>query len=164
MVSMMALKQCFLSLGYSHVRTYINSGNIVFQATEENPRAIEERIETALRKTFTLEVRVIVLSETDMANIVQAIPAAWQTTTHKCNVIFLHHSIDTPRIVASFHLQPAIERLQYVPGALLWLADTGALSKSSLVGNNKSLLYQAMTVRNARTARTIYERMRTVNA
>ena len=160
MVSMARLRDCFGGLGFQNISTYINSGNVIFSSTNSDERAIELHIETQLETTFHLPIRVVVRSYHEIAGVIAHMPPSWNNATDKkCNVIFLHHSIDSPAIVANFRPKPDIEELHYYPGILFWSADTGALTRSAMVGVSKSDLYKHMTVRNLNTVRKIYELM-----
>lgn len=160
MVRMADLRDCFAQLGFSDVATYINSGNVIFSSDTDNTQALEKRIETALAAAFHLPLRVVVRSHKDIAALVDHLPESWgRAGDKKCNVIFLHHSIDTPAIVRNFKPKPDIEELQYYPGVLFWSADTSALTRSAMIGVSKSDLYKHMTVRNLNTVRKLYELM-----
>lgn len=160
MVRMADLRGCFTQLGFSDVATYINSGNVIFSSNTHNARTLEKRIETALATAFHLPLRVVVRSRNDIASLIDHLPESWSHAgDKKCNVIFLHTSIDTPTIVQNFKPKPGIEELYYHPGVLFWSADTGALTRSAMIGVSKSNLYKQMTVRNLNTVRKIYELM-----
>lgn len=160
LVPMAALKQDFERLGYHNVMTYINSGNVIFTSAIDDVRSLEVAIETMIEKQYGCAVRTIVKSYEEMERVVQAIPKSWlATTTQKSNVIFLHHTIDTPAIVLKFHLKHSIEELVYHPGVIFWAADTGALTQTAMIGLSKATLYKAMTVRNLNTTRKLFELM-----
>jgi len=57
-VEMVRLKQAFEVLGFSNVRTLINSGNVVFDAAAGE--TLIPAIEHKLRETFGFEIRVLV--------------------------------------------------------------------------------------------------------
>ena len=60
-------------LGWENVRTYIQSGNIVFDA-EGKADSLERELETAIEKEFALDVPVIVRSAAQWDKIVAANP------------------------------------------------------------------------------------------
>jgi uncharacterized protein (DUF1697 family) len=160
-VSMAALKTTFEKLGYINVRTYINSGNVIFQSDNTDTRALEDVIEKALAAHFSDKtVRIVVRTLAEIAATIAHFPASWQNSTgQKCNVIFLRHTIDAPTLVGSFAPKPGIEELQYVPGVLFWSARTSDLTKSTMIKLSSSPLYQEMTVRGLNTVRKIYDIM-----
>lgn len=156
-VSMAELKQCLVGSGFQDVRTYINSGNVIFSAPATDPRTLEVTIEKQLQATFSLSIRVVIRTKEEMHKLIAAIPDSWDRSDRKYNVILLHHSIDKSDIVESFRLRPDIEELHYAPGVLFWAANTGALTRTAMIGLSKSMLYQNMTVRNLNTIRRLYE-------
>ncbi len=160
LVSMAALRSCFTQLGFTHVATYINSGNVLFSSNIPDPRELEQFIERALETTFHFPICTVVRSHQDISSLIARIPSSWQQPSDKkCNIIFLHHSIDEPGIVNNFKPKPGIEELVYHPGVLFWSADTGALTRSAMIGLSKSTLYKQMTVRNLRTVHKVAELM-----
>ncbi|MDD2917353.1 MAG: DUF1697 domain-containing protein, partial [Candidatus Gracilibacteria bacterium] len=58
-VEMSRLREVFTSLGFKHVTTYINSGNIIFEALENDTRKMTERIEKSLTEAFGFSLRVV---------------------------------------------------------------------------------------------------------
>ncbi len=159
-VSMAVLKKCFEDLGYESVKTYINSGNVIFKAKKTGARDLEIDIENIVQKTFGHALKVVVRSISEIEKIIKAIPKDWLTTTDKkCNVIFLRHEIDKPELVSQLTPKPGIEELVYQPGTLLWAAKTSDLTKSSMVKLSGHAAYKQMTIRNLNTTRKIYELM-----
>jgi uncharacterized protein (DUF1697 family) len=61
MINMNALKTCFQELDYQNVKTYIQSGNIVFQSLMEDTYMIAERIKQKIEKEFGFSVPVLVI-------------------------------------------------------------------------------------------------------
>lgn len=59
-VSMSLLKAMMENMGFQGVKTVLNSGNIVFTATETPETLLEEKISTHLEKTFGFSIPVVV--------------------------------------------------------------------------------------------------------
>jgi uncharacterized protein (DUF1697 family) len=68
------LRSLIEGLGFSDVRTLLNSGNAVFQAARPSPTKVASAIETAIRRKFGFFVPVIVLTARDLNAIVAANP------------------------------------------------------------------------------------------
>jgi len=90
-VKMQSLRQVFESLGFSSVTTFIASGNVVFETTTKKTKALERKIERALKAALGYEVRTFVRGEDELVKIANYRPfpqlkfdAAWQS-----NIIFL---------------------------------------------------------------------------
>src|SRR3989442_15748111 len=73
-VSMEELRTCFESLGLERVRTYIQSGNIVFEQESASVTGLGERLESGIRAKFALNVRVIVRTREEMSKVIESIP------------------------------------------------------------------------------------------
>jgi uncharacterized protein (DUF1697 family) len=69
-VEMARLRALMEELGYSDVRTYVNSGNVIFTG----PRRSEQHLETAIAKAFGFEVPVVLRSRDELADVVAANP------------------------------------------------------------------------------------------
>ena len=157
-ISMTDLKACFEAIGLTNVKTYINSGNVVFASATTDQRDIEASIEAALTSKFALNIRVVVYSSRQIEQIMRVAPKNWQDNDSiKRNVIFLHHSIDSPKILESLKPKPGIEELSYHPGVLFWSAKTSDLTKSNMVKLSRSPLFKAMTVRGLNTLVAIHK-------
>lgn len=59
-VPMQALKALFETMGFEQVRTYIQSGNVVFRAAEKDPAGLAVRLEEKIAAQFGFHVPVLV--------------------------------------------------------------------------------------------------------
>ncbi|WNS41684.1 DUF1697 domain-containing protein [Paenibacillus sp. MMS20-IR301] len=60
LIKMQELKALFSSLQYENVRTYIQSGNVVFESGETSAGQLAEAISRGIEETFGFEVPVII--------------------------------------------------------------------------------------------------------
>ena len=51
-VRMAELKSLYESLGFENVRTYVQSGNVVFESAEQDGLKLAKQIETGIEKSF----------------------------------------------------------------------------------------------------------------
>ena len=75
-IKMETLREVFSSLGFSAVKTYINSGNVIFETAETDGKNLAARIETAIEKEFTLKIKVIVRTIDEIKTVVASHPFA----------------------------------------------------------------------------------------
>lgn len=75
-VKMDHLRGLFEALGFSNVETFIASGNVIFDSTSKNTRALEKKIENHLLKSLGYEVTTFIRSTTELADIAQHKPFA----------------------------------------------------------------------------------------
>ncbi len=73
-VKMNVLKETFASAGCQSVRTYIQSGNVIFESPEENTTAIFEKIRTKLRQPLGEEPVVFFRTVHEVERIVKGTP------------------------------------------------------------------------------------------
>ena len=164
MISMSALKQSFETLGFTHVSTYINSGNIIFHAKETDARKLEQKIERLLVKDYELSSKVVVRSLAEMEKLVQSLPREWDgDSSWRYNVMFLRHTIDSEDILSELPANTDVEQVVYRPGTLLWSAHVDQISRSKMSKLSSRKLFQDMTVRNLNTTKKLYELMKKVN-
>lgn len=155
-IKMVDLVKTFEKLGFTTVRSYIQSGNVLFTAQEKDPRVVEVQLEQALTKAHKYAATVVVKSEKEIAKIIKNIPSNWDKATDiKCNVIFLRHTIDSKKILKELHPKEGIEEVTYGPGALYWSAKTNTLTRSEMIKLSRSSLYKEMTVRNLNTTKKL---------
>lgn len=163
MISMKSLKESFETMGFTQVSTYINSGNIIFQSREDDPRKFERKIEQMLSSDYQLDSKVVVRSLSEMEKLVKALPRSWSGDSGwRYNVIFLRHTIDSEKILADLPLNSDIEQVVYRPGALLWSAQVSEITRSKMVKLSSRKIFQDMTIRNLNTTKRLYDLMKNV--
>ena len=156
MVSMAALKACFEALGFGNVKTYINSGNVIFSTGQENTDALAKQIEAALDQTFDPGIRVLVKTREELQKLAATIPADWTNdTTTRCDVMFLWPTIDKPETLQELPANPELEDVRYMPGAVVWHMDRAHLTKSRMPRIIGTALYKQITIRNVNTVRKL---------
>lgn len=157
LIKMSHLKDIVASLGYANVRTYINSGNVLFETGKTSELALAHDIEKAITKSHSLDVRVVVKSEASYRKIIKGVPANWgEKQGWKYNLLFLIPPYDSAVVMADIgELKPDIELV--VPGegviyqALLF-EKFGRTSSGKLASRAS---YKQMTVRNWNTSQKL---------
>lgn len=156
-VSMSELIKVFESLGYENVSTYINSGNVIFEAKKDDA----EKIEKALEKYFGFAIRVVVRDAENIAKLSKSIPAEWKNDTEmKTDVLFLWKEYDSKKSLDLIVARDGIDRLKYVDGAIVWSIDKKNYNKSGMHKFIGTLLYKNMTARNVNTVRKLADLMK----
>ncbi|MFC3750103.1 DUF1697 domain-containing protein [Paenibacillus sp. GCM10012306] len=69
-IKMQDLKAMFQSLGYENVRTYIQSGNVVFESSETSYSAVGKDIEQQIETVFGFEVSVIIRTQEELERVI----------------------------------------------------------------------------------------------
>jgi len=158
-IEMKALKAVFEEAGMSSVRTYINSGNVIFETTQDRV-TVAVALESAIRQRFGAEVPVVLRDVGQMHALVDAIPGEWvNDDVMRCDVLFLMDDVDAPSILGDLNFRPEYEDVRYTPGAVIWRIDRVNATKSRLTRLIGTPLYKRMTVRNCNTARKLLSLM-----
>ncbi len=161
MISMADLKAAFEAAGMDHVRTYINSGNILFSSAALGRGELTDSLLAAANTVAGLKVDLQLRDENELAAVVEAIPADWTNDdTMKCDVVFLQPDVDQASFLEDLAPRPGIEDVLYVPGAVVWRVDRKDASRSRLTKMMGTKLYKRVTVRNCNTTRKLLELMR----
>ncbi len=74
LIKMEVLRRIFESLGLKNVRTYIQSGNIIFDSTSTNSTALTRKIENKLKEVTGHEVTVILRKFSEIEVLVKQNP------------------------------------------------------------------------------------------
>ncbi|HEX2160520.1 MAG TPA: DUF1697 domain-containing protein [Thermoleophilaceae bacterium] len=152
-VEMARLRESFERLGFEDVRTYINSGNVIFRY---DGTADPETIERALAEEFGFEIRVTLRDKPSIDAVAAALPDDWvNDDTMKCDVMFLWDGVDSHAALEDLTVKPGIDEVKPVEGALIWRVDRPAVTRSGLMKVAGSDLYKSMTVRNCNTLRKL---------
>ena len=154
LIKMPALKECIEQLGFSDVRTYIQSGNVIFSSDEKDKQKLAKKIETAIAKAFTHAVRVVVFSHDEWKAIVKNAPKKWgNDELYSHNLIILFPPVTAAEALkASGVLKPAIEFAVAGTGVIyqgMSVKDRGKTTYAKIIGKP---IYKQMTIRNYNTA------------
>lgn len=98
MIKMSELREMLQSVGTESVQTYIQSGNVVFESTEQ-PEPLRQRIERQILEVFGFEVPVVLRTVEQMAHIAEACPFPVDTLAEG-ERLFVSFIADTPASAA----------------------------------------------------------------
>ena len=155
-VSMAAIKQALIALGLSDVRTYINSGNVIFSTRASGAQQLTARIEKALEHHTGMAIKVLVMDHKTLKKMVDAIPRNWvDDKTMRTYVLLLWKELDNRTILDSLPAKAGVDELKYTPGAVVWRVDRENVGKSHMNRIVGTPLYKKITVRSANTMRKL---------
>ncbi|HEX5456446.1 MAG TPA: DUF1697 domain-containing protein [Candidatus Saccharimonadales bacterium] len=158
-VEMSRLKVLFKSLGCKDVSTYINSGNVIF-ADDRSRKELEAIIESGIEKTFGLKVRIVLRDSGNIKKLCREIPVEWTNDKQqKTDVLFLWDEVDDADILKKIRINPDIEKVLYVDGALVWNIGRQNVTRGGGVKLIKTDYYTHMTARNINTVRKLNQLM-----
>ena len=99
-ILMRDLKELFEELGFREVKTYIQSGNVIFDAEKEAKEKISEVIEKAIFEGYGFQVPVICRQAVDLKKIIAENPFFQQeeTDVSRLHLTFLKEVPDTEKL------------------------------------------------------------------
>jgi uncharacterized protein (DUF1697 family) len=157
-MKMAALRNCLELAGFRRVASYIQSGNIIFEADERKLPSVVARIERALCTTFDYESRVVILAHAQFRRVLAEAPSSWARGSHlRRYVAFLRPPITAKQALAQVQIKEGIDSVSAGKGALYMSTLLSGVKRSGftkLVGNP---VYQDMTIRNYSTCLKILE-------
>ena len=161
-IKMDDLRKSFEGLGFEQVRTYIQSGNVIFHARKGSSTALCKKIDAAITNDFGFSAPVILRTSTELGRALEANPLLKQRgiDLEKLHVTFLSNLPAAPALkkLAEFTLAP--DQSQCV-GKEIFLHLPNGFSGSSLwkVPWEKALGV-VTTTRNWRTVNAILQMCR----
>lgn len=155
-VPMAQLRELADGLGWSDVRTYIQSGNVVFAASG-TAAAHEKKLEKAIVDHFDFEVPVVVCAITDLVKAQQANPFA-DVVDERPNLV--HIGFPKAKLKKSVvkDLEPYCKNGERVAvqGSFLWSDCPNGVGRSKLTPQALDRAVGAsVTMRNAKTLAAI---------
>ena len=157
-MSMAAIKEALVALGLSDVRTYINSGNVIFSTRASDAQRLTARVEKALEQHTDMAIKVLVMDHKTLKKMVDTIPRNWvDDKTMRTYVLLLWKELDDPGILDRLPIKPGVDELKYTPGAVIWRVDRENVGRSHMNKIVGTPLYKKITIRSANTMRKLNE-------
>ena len=147
------LVRCFADLGFDSVRTYIQSGNVLFRSEESRVATLTGAIEAALSERLSNRVRAVVLTRARYRAAVAAAPNGWGSDDdRKHNAAFTLRGVTPQRVIAQLPLpKEDIETVTAGPGVIFWSISQRHQTRTTWMKVAAAPVYQHVTVRNHRT-------------
>ena len=158
-VKMERLKQVFDDMGFSDVKTYIQSGNVIFQTPESDKLKLTDRIEKQLQNNFSAEIKTLVLTADDLAEAVENAPENFGTDPERFryDVWFILPPTTVNDIVSNLHLREGVDFLQAGKNVIYTSRLTSQMGKSYFSKIAQMQFYRNLTIRNWNTTTTLLE-------
>ena len=144
-------------IGCQNVKTYIQSGNVVFKINDKNISGLSDYLRVEIKKRRGFAPFVLLLSRTDLEKIAANNPfPEVQNDPQALHVGFLAAVPTQPDLKRLESLREKNERFQLINNAFYLHAPNG-IGRSKLAANTEKLLGVSMTDRNWRTVGKILD-------
>ena len=97
-IKMETLRETCAALGFQNVKTYINSGNVIFESAKTGDKKLAAKIEKAIEKEFALNIKIMVRTISEIEDIIKNNPFDGQFENDKdLHVFFLDEELPTEK-------------------------------------------------------------------
>ena len=155
-VSMENLTASLEDLGYQHVVTYINSGNVIFD-TDDDLTTVKEKIAIILGR-FPFAIKYVILMKDEYLDEVSNLPEWWHQPLVRTDVLFYTDDVDPEYIKERISQMPLHDEIvHFGKKAVFW----GKYNEKEFLRTSyhkllmKEKFYPLITIRNGRTFDTL---------
>lgn len=156
---MAELRQGFEQLGFTEVKTCLNSGNVSFSSEEKDTVKLTSRIQEMIQSQFNLKIPFFMITKQKLEDILRHAPRWWGTENKEIydNLIFImppasfadvYHEIGEPK--------EGLEQIQEYEQAVFWSFSRKEYQKTNWWSKTaNSNIGSKLTIRTANTVRKI---------
>ena len=158
-VVMSELREQIAAAGFGHVRTYINSGNLLFEAEDQASREdVAQTVEDILARHYDFPIRLALLTAQDYLAQLDELPDWWHGEVARRDVLFYTRGLDRDHVRERIEaMELGDEAVHFGEHAVFW----GKFDEKSFLKTayHKRLLreefYRQVTIRSGSTVEKI---------
>ena len=158
-VPMAELRNGFEELAFKEVKTYLNSGNVVFSSDEEDIRKLTSQIEIMIKNQFSLDIPVFVISKEDFGEILRNAPDWWGSENKEIyhNLIFMMPPTTFVDVINEIgEPKKELEKIENYEKVIYWSFSRKDYQKTNWWSKTASAnISNKLTIRTANTVRKI---------
>jgi uncharacterized protein (DUF1697 family) len=159
-VEMARLRVMFEGMGFEKVRTYINSGNVVFKAGKTTTPALSKKIEARMAAEFGFSALVLTRTAAELARAIQGNPYVKESRSEPSKV-FIGFMARAPGADAVEKLQARAAKAEQMHcyGNEIYVYYVDGMGKARLLthGVVERVLAVSVTMRNWNTVSRLHE-------
>ena len=158
-VVMSDLREQIAAEGFTNVRTYINSGNLLFEAEADvPPEDVAQAVEDVLARHYDFPIRLALLTAQDYLAQLEELPAWWRGEVARRDALFYTRGLDRDHVRERIEaMELGDEAVYFGEHAVFW----GKFDEKSFLKTayHKRLLredfYRQVTIRSGSTVEKI---------
>ena len=158
-IPMAELKKGFEDLSFQNVKTYLNSGNVIFSNGEEDNQALKSIIEQMIKERFGLQIPVYVITKEKLEDILDHAPEWWGKGDREIydNLIFILPPATFSEVYERIgEPKESLEKIMNYRDAIFWSFDLKHYQKTNWWPKTAGLeIGTKLTIRTANTVRKI---------
>ena len=158
-VVMSELREQIAAEGFTNVRTYINSGNLLFEVEDDTPREnVAQAVEDVLARHYDFPIRLALLTAQDYLAELHSLPDWWHGEVARRDALFYTRGLDRDHVRERIEaMELGDEAVYFGEHAIFW----GKFDEKSFLKTayHKRLLredfYRQVTIRSGSTVEKI---------
>jgi len=158
-VPMAELKKVFEKLDFEKVKTYLNSGNVVFSSDEDSIEKLTKLIEKAIKNKFGFDIPVFVISKDKLEDILHNAPDWWGNDKKEIydNLIFIMPPVTFSDVYNEIgEPKEELEKIEDYKEVVFWSFSRKDYQKTNWWSKTASTnISTKLTIRTANTVRKI---------
>lgn len=120
-VPMADLRELLATLGHSDVKTYIQTGNIIFTPSHDDPAKLAAELQVAIKSSFGVNTSAVVLTKAELSKVIAANPYPDEPNPKWVHGVFLS-------------AEPQQAQHDRVAAAVAAAAERGSRDEAAIVG------------------------------
>ncbi|PPD58037.1 DUF1697 domain-containing protein [Dehalogenimonas etheniformans] len=158
-VKMAELTKAVSELGYEKARSYLPSGNIIFE-TDEGSKTVTRTLEDLVLEHFKIETKIVVKSCHQLTRIVAEMPGEWENRKDlRRRVVFIREPVTPDDVLREVETREGIDFIEAGSGVLYMSTLMTALTRSWFTRLITKPIYKELTIRDYGTVLRILELM-----
>lgn len=159
-IKMADLRSAFIKTGYLNASTYIQSGNVIFEANAKDLFKTRAAIEEMLSKEFSYNATVILRSHNELIKTVNEAPNTWNTEPDlRCYVAFVREPVTSQDIIKDTVINKEVDTISGGEGVVYMTTKMSEIKKSGFSKLTGKKIYKDITIRNYNTVKKILSMM-----
>ena len=151
----------FESAGYADVRTFIQSGNVVFRADQGERAHLTDAIERVLAVAFDYRATIALRDHEEMRAVVDEAPPGFgaEPDHYRYDVLFLIPPSTPDEVLGALTMKDGVDAAWAGPGVVYHSRLMARASESRMSRLVSHPAYQRITIRNWNTTTRLYSMM-----